>query len=100
MGRHADRIAAVHLQRHAARPAAATKATMPTCSELNPGPPPGTGPNRAAGMLISPPPSPRCQPDFAGWVIVEVDVPEAPSNLESAQISAAWVVDHYGPDVF
>ena len=38
--------------------------------------------------------------DFAGWVIVEVDVPEAPSNLESAQISAAWVVDHYGLDVF
>ena len=37
--------------------------------------------------------------DFAGWVIVEVDVPRAPSNLESAQISAAWVVDHYGPDV-
>jgi inosose dehydratase len=33
-------------------------------------------------------------------VIVEVDVPEAPTNLESTQISAQWVADHYGSDVF
>jgi len=33
-------------------------------------------------------------------VIVEVDVPAAPTNLESTQISARWVIDHYGQDVF
>jgi hypothetical protein len=37
---------------------------------------------------------------FAGWVIVEVDVPEAPTNLESTQLSAAWVTEQLGADVF
>lgn len=37
---------------------------------------------------------------FAGWLIVEVDVPEAPSNLESTQISGRWVTEHLGADVF
>lgn len=37
---------------------------------------------------------------FAGWLIVEVDVPEAPSNLVSTQISGAWVTEHLGADTF
>jgi len=37
---------------------------------------------------------------FAGWIVVEVDVPEAPTNLESTQISAAWVSKHLGADAF
>jgi inosose dehydratase len=37
---------------------------------------------------------------FAGWIVVEVDVPEAPTNLESTQLSAAWVDKHLGADAF
>jgi inosose dehydratase len=37
---------------------------------------------------------------FAGWVIVEVDVPEASTNLESTQLSAAWVTEQLGAYVF
>jgi inosose dehydratase len=36
---------------------------------------------------------------FSGGVMVEVDVPEAQSNLESTQISARWVTDHLGAHV-
>lgn len=37
---------------------------------------------------------------FPGWVIVEVDVPEASTNLESTQLSAAWVTEQLGAHVF
>jgi len=37
---------------------------------------------------------------FAGWIVVEVDVPEAPTNLESTRISAAWIEEHLGADAF
>lgn len=37
---------------------------------------------------------------FAGWVIVEVDVPEASTNLESTQLSAAWVTQRLGGEAF
>jgi inosose dehydratase len=37
---------------------------------------------------------------FPGWVIVEVDVPEAPTNLESTQLSAAWVTERLGAHAF
>jgi inosose dehydratase len=37
---------------------------------------------------------------FPGWVIVEVDVPEASTNLESTQLSAAWVIEQLGAQVF
>ena len=33
---------------------------------------------------------------FAGWVVVEADVPEASSNLRSTQISAQWITSHLG----
>lgn len=55
---------------------------------------PGRGDVDLVGALAT------LQSDFAGWVIVEVDVPEAPTNLESTEISARWVIDHYGDDVF
>jgi inosose dehydratase len=39
----------------------------------------------------------RALPDtFAGWVIVEADVPEAPSNLRSTQLSAQWITTQLG----
>ena len=34
------------------------------------------------------------------FCLVEVDVPEAASGLESTQISAAWVEKHLGSDAF
>jgi inosose dehydratase len=37
---------------------------------------------------------------FPGWVIVEVDVPEASTNLEPTQLSAAWVAERLGAHVF
>ena len=37
---------------------------------------------------------------FSGWVMVEVDVPEAPTNLTSTQLSAAWVTEQLGAHVF
>lgn len=37
---------------------------------------------------------------FSGWVMVEVDVPEAPTNLESTQISGQWVTENLGADVY
>lgn len=37
---------------------------------------------------------------FNGWVIVEVDVPEASSPLASTQISASWISEHLGADRF
>jgi inosose dehydratase len=37
---------------------------------------------------------------FPGWVIVEVDVPEASTNLESTQLSAAWVTERLGAHIF
>ena len=33
---------------------------------------------------------------FAGWVVVEVDVPEALSNLRSTELSADWITSHLG----
>jgi inosose dehydratase len=38
--------------------------------------------------------------DFSGWCIVEVDVPEADTNLESTRISAEWVRNNLGESVF
>jgi inosose dehydratase len=39
----------------------------------------------------------RALPDtFTGWVIVEADVPEAPTNLRSTQLSAQWITTHLG----
>jgi inosose dehydratase len=37
---------------------------------------------------------------FNGWIVVEVDVPEAPTNLESTKISAAWIAKQFGSEAF
>jgi inosose dehydratase len=99
MDRHADRIAAVHLKDVRLNQAAEAKAAGADYPGSTRGPnqvwtEPGRGDVDLVGALATLP------ADFAGWVMVEVDVPEAPSNLESTEISARWVIDHYGPDVF
>jgi inosose dehydratase len=99
MDRHADRIAAVHLKDVRLDQAAEANAAGADYAGSTRGPnqvwtEPGRGDVDLVSALATLP------SDFAGWVIVEVDVPEAPSNLESTQISARWVIDHYGQDVF
>jgi inosose dehydratase len=99
MGRHAPRIAAVHVKDLRLDEAAAARAAGADYGGSTRGPnqvwtEPGRGDVDLVAALATLP------ADFAGWVIVEVDVPAAPTNLESAQISARWVVDHYGPGVF
>jgi len=37
---------------------------------------------------------------FNGWIVIEVDVPEAPTNLESTKLSASWIAKQFGPDAF
>ncbi|MFI6681590.1 hypothetical protein [Kribbella sp. NPDC050470] len=39
-------------------------------------------------------------PTRTSWLIVEVDVPEAETNLASTQLSAQWITTHLGPEVF
>jgi inosose dehydratase len=99
MQRHADRIAAVHLKDVRLEQAALANAAGADYTGSTRGPhqvwtEPGRGDVDLVGALATLP------ADFAGWVIVEVDVPAAPSNLESTQISARWIIDHYGADVF
>jgi inosose dehydratase len=99
MTEYADRIAAVHLkdvhhdQADAARAAdtdyfGATKNDFAVWTE------PGRGDVDLRAALATLPET------FTGWVIVEVDVPEAESNLESTRLSAEWVVSHIGSDTF
>ena len=99
MTQYADRIAAVHLkdvhldQAEAARSADANyfEATVTKFTVW-------TEPGRGDVDLLA---CVRTLPDtFRGWLIVEVDVPEADTNLSSTQLSAQWVTDHLGADVF
>ncbi|MFF0267141.1 sugar phosphate isomerase/epimerase family protein [Kribbella sp. NPDC004536] len=95
MAEYADRIAAVHLkdvhleQAEQARAADAGYFEA-TVTKYRVWTEPGRGDvdlMAAIGTL----------PDtFDGWLIVEVDVPEAPTNLESTQLSAQWIADHLG----
>jgi inosose dehydratase len=99
MTQYADRIGAMHLkdvhidQAEAARAAGAsyhesTREGFTVWTE------PGRGDIDLVGAIGALPAS------FAGWIVVEVDVPEAASGLESTQISAAWVEKHLGADAF
>jgi inosose dehydratase len=99
MADYADRIAAVHLkdvhldQAERARAAdadyiAATVRDFAVWTE------PGRGDVDLLAALETLPNT------FPGWVIVEVDVPEASTNLESTQLSAAWVTERLGAHVF
>lgn len=99
MSDYADRIAAVHLkdvhrdQVAAARAAGAdyhhsTRVDHTVWTE------PGRGDVDLLGAIAVLPDT------FTGWLIVEVDVPEAPTNLESTQISGQWITQHLGADTF
>jgi inosose dehydratase len=99
MARYADRIGAMHLKDvHLDQAAAANHAGASyheaTRDEFTVWTEPGRGDIDLVGAL-------RALPDsFDGWIIVEVDVPEATTNLASTQISAAWIEDYLGPDAF
>jgi inosose dehydratase len=99
MSDYADRIVAVHLkdvhldQAQQAREAGASY-HQATRDDFTVWTEPGRGDVDLVAALAALPES------FSGWVMVEVDVPEAPSNLESTQISAQWVTDHLGAQVF
>lgn len=99
MADYADRIAAVHLkdvhldQVQLARDAGATYHEA-TRGDFTVWTEPGRGDVDLDAALAVLPES------FSGWVLVEVDVPEAPTNLESTQISGRWVRDHLGAEVF
>jgi inosose dehydratase len=99
MTQYADRIAAVHLkdvhlrQADVARDADANyfDATVTKFTVW-------TEPGRGDVDLLA---AIRALPDtFHGWLIVEVDVPEADSNLASTELSAQWITDHLGTTVF
>jgi inosose dehydratase len=96
---YADRITAIHLKDVHLDQAAAAKAAVAdyrqaTRADYTVWTEPGRGDIDLIGAV-------NTLPDgFDGWIIVEVDVPEAPTNLESTQISGAWVTEHLGADVF
>jgi inosose dehydratase len=99
MTQYADRIAAVHLkdvhlgQAQAARDADANyfEATVTKFTVW-------TEPGRGDVDLLA---AVQALPDaFSGWLVVEVDVPEADTNLASTEISAQWITDHLGTHAF
>lgn len=100
MTQYADRIGAMHLkdvhveQARAAKAAAANYDDSTRSDQFTVWTEPGRGDIDLGGAIATLPAG------FAGWIVVEVDVPEAPTNLESTQISAAWIAQHLGADAF
>jgi inosose dehydratase len=99
MSRYAGRIGAMHLKDVHADQVSASKAANATYHEATRAKftvwtEPGRGDIDLPGALATLPES------FTGWIVIEVDVPEAPSNLVSTQTSAAWITKHLGPDAF
>jgi inosose dehydratase len=99
MQQYASRIGAVHLKDVHADQISASKAAGASYQESTRGKftvwtEPGRGDIDLLAALATLPES------FKGWIVVEVDVPEAPTNLASTQISAAWITKHFGPDAF
>ena len=100
MTQYADRIGAMHLkdvhldQAQSARAAGTTYDDSTRSGRFTIWTEPGRGDVDLVGALAALPAS------FTGWIVVEVDVPEAPPNLESTQISAAWIEDHFGANAF
>ena len=99
MNRYARRIGAMHLKDVHADQASASKAAGATYHEatrekFTVWTEPGRGDIDLPGALATLPES------FNGWIVVEVDVPEAPTNLASTQISAAWISKQLGPQAF
>ncbi|WP_427885529.1 sugar phosphate isomerase/epimerase family protein [Kribbella sp. GL6] len=99
MTQYADRIAAVHLkdvhldQARAAKDADANyfEATVTNHTVWTE---PGRGDVDLLAAIATLPET------FTGWLIVEVDVPEAETNLSSTQLSAQWITDHLGGGSF
>jgi inosose dehydratase len=99
ISRYAERIGAMHLKDVHADQVSASKAAGATYHEatrerFTVWTEPGRGDIDLLGALAALPES------FKGWIVVEVDVPEAPTNLASTQISAAWITEHLGADAF
>ena len=96
---YADRIAAVHLkdvhlgQAQAARDADANYFEA-TVTKFTVWTEPGRGDVDLTAAIGALPES------FGGWLIVEVDVPEAETNLASTELSAQWITDHLGATAF
>jgi inosose dehydratase len=99
MSRYSTRIGAMHLKDVHADQAKASKAAGASYQEATRGKftvwtEPGRGDIDLPAALGALPSS------FNGWIVVEVDVPEAPTNLESTKISAAWIAKQFGPEAF
>jgi len=99
MTQYSDRIGAMHLKDvHIDQVAASKKAGASYHESTREGftvwTEPGRGDIDLSGAISALPAS------FSGWIVVEVDVPEAPTNLESTQISAGWIEKHLGADAF
>lgn len=99
MAEYADRIAAVHLkdvhldQAQAAKDADANYFDA-TVHKHTVWTEPGRGDVDLLAAIATLPGT------YHGWLIVEVDVPEADTNLASTELSARWITDHLGADVF
>ena len=99
MSRYSSRIGAMHLKDVHADQVSASKAAGASYHEATRGKftvwtEPGRGDIDLPAALATLPAS------FNGWIVVEVDVPEAPTNLESTKISAAWIAKQFGPAAF
>jgi inosose dehydratase len=99
MSRYASRIGAMHLKDVHADQVSASKAAGATYHEatrekFTVWTEPGHGDIDLAAALATLPES------FSGWIVVEVDVPEAPTNLASTNISAAWIAENLGAGAF
>jgi inosose dehydratase len=99
MSRYASRIGAMHLKDVHADQVSASRAAGATYLEstrekFTVWTEPGRGDIDLLGALETLPVS------FKGWIVVEVDVPEAPTNLASTQISAAWITEHLRANAF
>jgi inosose dehydratase len=99
MSQYADRIVAAHLkdvhlgQAQAARDADATYFDA-TVTKFTVWTEPGRGDVDLPAAIAALPET------FGGWLIVEVDVPEADTNLASTELSAKWITAHLGGTAF
>lgn len=99
MSQYADRIGAMHLKDVHADQVSASRAAGASYQEstrekFTAWTEPGRGDVDLPGALATLPES------FRGWIVVEVDVPEAETNLASTQISAEWITKHIGSTAF
>jgi inosose dehydratase len=99
MAQYADRIVAAHLkdvhlgQAQAARDADVTYFDA-TVTKFTVWTEPGRGDVDLLAAVAALPET------FTGWLIVEVDVPEADTNLASTELSAEWITTQLGADTF